>query len=46
MKSTGTKSTGTQSLKELQWLDSKIGHQDSGSSNDHQGNILPILSAQ
>ena len=32
------KSTGAQSSGELQRLDLKIGHQDSSTSNGHQGN--------
>ena len=29
--------TGVQSSNELQWLDLKIGHQDTSSSNENQG---------
>ena len=36
------KSTGARSSNELQWLDLKIGHQDSSPSNVHQGN-MPYL---
>ena len=33
------KSTGAQSSHELQWLDRKIGYQDSNSSNSHQDDM-------
>ena len=36
-------STGTRSSNELQWLDLKIGHQDSSSSNGHQGYMPHIV---
>ena len=33
-------SAGAQSPYELQWLDLKIGHQDSSPHNNHQGDML------